>query len=148
MRGAALGCTHPPSKPIAITAASAGGLSTSEIPQFRLPVDAVEYEVRLMRSLGVKVEHGRVLGKGLSLESLRKDGYEAIFVGIGRQLPVVLDVFKVSKPCERARTRTHARVSTLLSSLRCSSDSLGCQPTGRSRSPFVNVADTRAFVRA
>ncbi|TNM98353.1 hypothetical protein fugu_014599 [Takifugu bimaculatus] len=33
-----------------------GGLSTSEIPQFRLPSDAVQFEIDLMKDLGVKME--------------------------------------------------------------------------------------------
>lgn len=32
-----------------------GGLSSSEIPQYRLPFDAVNFEVELMKDLGVKV---------------------------------------------------------------------------------------------
>ena len=32
-----------------------GGLSSSEIPQFRLPYDVVSFEVELMKDLGVKV---------------------------------------------------------------------------------------------
>lgn len=32
-----------------------GGLSSSEIPQFRLPFDVVSFEVDLMKDLGVKV---------------------------------------------------------------------------------------------
>lgn len=31
-----------------------GGLSTSEIPQFRLPYDVVNFEIELMKDLGVK----------------------------------------------------------------------------------------------
>ena len=32
-----------------------GGLSSSEIPQFRLPYSVVSFEVELMKDLGVKV---------------------------------------------------------------------------------------------
>ena len=32
-----------------------GGLSSSEIPQFRLPYDVVSFEVELMKDLGVNV---------------------------------------------------------------------------------------------
>ncbi|XP_014672425.1 PREDICTED: dihydropyrimidine dehydrogenase [NADP(+)]-like [Priapulus caudatus] len=60
-----------------------GGLSSSEIPSYRLPYDVVEFEVDMMRDLGVKVEFGKALGNGLSIESLRKAGNEAIYIGIG-----------------------------------------------------------------
>ena len=39
-----------------------GGLSSSEIPQYRLPFQVVDFEVQLMKDLGVKVHHGRKLG--------------------------------------------------------------------------------------
>ena len=33
-----------------------GGLSSSEIPQYRLPFDVVDFEITLMKDLGVKVK--------------------------------------------------------------------------------------------
>lgn len=61
-----------------------GGLSSSEIPQFRLPYEVVSFEVDLMKDLGVKLELGKGLGgNGLSLKSLKEDGYKAAFIGIG-----------------------------------------------------------------
>ena len=60
-----------------------GGLSSQEIPQYRLPFDVVSFEVELMKDLGVKVEYGRPLGPDLNVRSLQKDGHEAIFLGIG-----------------------------------------------------------------
>ncbi|EPY76480.1 hypothetical protein CB1_001428089 [Camelus ferus] len=39
----------------------AGGLSTSEIPQFRLPYDVVNFEIELMKDLGVKDGAGSAL---------------------------------------------------------------------------------------
>jgi dihydropyrimidine dehydrogenase (NADP+) len=60
-----------------------GGLSTSEIPQYRLPYDVVDFEVKLMMDLGIKIHYNKQLGRDFTLESLRKDGYEAIFLGIG-----------------------------------------------------------------
>lgn len=38
-----------------------GGLSTSEIPQYRLPYDVVSFEVDLVKDLGVKIQLGRAL---------------------------------------------------------------------------------------
>ncbi|XP_033127315.1 dihydropyrimidine dehydrogenase [NADP(+)]-like [Anneissia japonica] len=61
-----------------------GGLSSSEIPQFRLPYDVVSFEVDLMKDLGVKIEFGKGVGMdGLTLDSLRNQKYEAVFLGIG-----------------------------------------------------------------
>ncbi|XP_002130803.2 dihydropyrimidine dehydrogenase [NADP(+)] [Ciona intestinalis] len=72
-----------------------GGLSTSEIPQFRLPYDVVHFEVQLMQDLGVKVKLGKGLGDdGMDLESLKKDGFAAVFVGIGNPEPKRIPAFK------------------------------------------------------
>ena len=38
-----------------------GGLSSSEIPQYRLPFDAIQFEVDLMLDLGVKIHCNRSL---------------------------------------------------------------------------------------
>lgn len=52
-----------------------GGLSSLEIPQYRLPYDVVDFEVSLMKDLGVKVEYGKVLGQnGLTVQNLKKEG--------------------------------------------------------------------------
>jgi dihydropyrimidine dehydrogenase (NADP+) len=72
----------------------AGGLSTSEIPQYRLPYDVVDFEVKLMMDLGIKIHYNKQLGRDFTLESLRKDGYEAIFLGIGMPQPKIDPVFK------------------------------------------------------
>jgi dihydropyrimidine dehydrogenase (NADP+) len=72
-----------------------GGLSSSEIPQFRLPYDVVSFEVELMKDLGVKVELGKGLGdNGLTCEALREKNYEAIFLGIGLPQPKQIPVFE------------------------------------------------------
>ncbi|XP_061926358.1 dihydropyrimidine dehydrogenase [NADP(+)] [Entelurus aequoreus] len=60
-----------------------GGLSTSEIPQFRLPYEVVQFEIDLMKDLGVKVVCEKGLGvDGMTLTSL-KQHYQAVFIGIG-----------------------------------------------------------------
>ena len=70
-----------------------GGLSTTEIPGFRLPYDAVHWEVELMKDLGVAVKTGQELGRDFSLQSLRDGGAEAVFVAIGLPAPMRDDCF-------------------------------------------------------
>ncbi|RVE62031.1 hypothetical protein OJAV_G00173250 [Oryzias javanicus] len=61
-----------------------GGLSTSEIPQFRLPYEVVQFEIELMKDLGVKVVCEKGFGlNGMTLTSLKKEGFKAVFIGIG-----------------------------------------------------------------
>ncbi|CAD5214672.1 unnamed protein product [Bursaphelenchus okinawaensis] len=65
-----------------------GGLSSSEIPQFRLPYNAVDFEIQLVRDLGVKIETNRRLHTAdLTLETLRESGNKAVFIGIGMPEP-------------------------------------------------------------
>ena len=71
-----------------------GGLSASEIPGFRLPYSAVAAEVDYMKDLGVKVVHGKSLGKDFTVESLREEGFKGIFVGTGVPDPVIVDQFQ------------------------------------------------------
>uniref|UniRef100_A0A4W3GZT4 Dihydropyrimidine dehydrogenase [NADP(+)] n=1 Tax=Callorhinchus milii TaxID=7868 RepID=A0A4W3GZT4_CALMI len=72
-----------------------GGLSTSEIPQFRLPYNVVQFEIKLMKDLGVKIVFGKGLGtEGMTLETLKQNGYEAIFIGIGLPEPKRDHIFK------------------------------------------------------
>ncbi|KAM9487870.1 dihydropyrimidine dehydrogenase [NADP(+)] isoform 2-T2 [Clarias gariepinus] len=61
-----------------------GGLSSSEIPQFRLPYEVVQFELDLMKDLGVKIVCGKGLGQdGMTLQSLKEQEYKAVFIGIG-----------------------------------------------------------------
>jgi dihydropyrimidine dehydrogenase (NADP+) len=70
-----------------------GGLSSTEIPQQRLPQEVVDFEIQLMKDLGIKVEYGYELGKNLTIEGLQKDGAKAIFLGIGLPDPQPNKVF-------------------------------------------------------
>ncbi|XP_071451994.1 dihydropyrimidine dehydrogenase [NADP(+)], partial [Hetaerina americana] len=72
-----------------------GGLSTSEIPQYRLPFEAVNFEVDLAKDIGVKIVSGRSLSiEDLTLEKLRNDDCKAIFIGIGLPQPKKIGIFK------------------------------------------------------
>mmetsp|Transcript_11752 Transcript_11752/g.29694 ORF Transcript_11752/g.29694 Transcript_11752/m.29694 type:complete len:1041 (-) Transcript_11752:229-3351(-) len=71
-----------------------GGLSSLEIPQYRLPYDVVDFEVQLMLDLGVKIFYGKQLGRDFTVESLKADGYAAVFIGIGLPAPNVDPIFK------------------------------------------------------
>ncbi|KAL1497004.1 hypothetical protein ABEB36_008036 [Hypothenemus hampei] len=60
-----------------------GGLSSWEIPQYRLPQSVVDFEISLVQDLGVKFEFERKLStKDLVIAKLI-DEFDAIFVAIG-----------------------------------------------------------------
>lgn len=72
----------------------AGGLSLSEIPQFRLPSSAVDFELRLLSNLNVNIHYNCPLTckSGLTIDKLMSGNcdlypntsFAAIFVGIGK----------------------------------------------------------------
>ncbi|XP_026468249.1 dihydropyrimidine dehydrogenase [NADP(+)]-like isoform X2 [Ctenocephalides felis] len=65
-----------------------GGLSSSEIPQFRLPYDVVDFEIELVRDLGVKFVTGRVFSKkDITLKSLLDSEVSSVFLGFGLPHP-------------------------------------------------------------
>ena len=65
----------------------AGGVLQYGIPQFRLPKELVNAEIRGLEKMGVKIEKNMVIGKIFSLDELKEAGYEAIFIGSGAGLP-------------------------------------------------------------
>ncbi|CAN8010434.1 unnamed protein product, partial [Ixodes pacificus] len=82
-----------------------GGLSSAEIPQYRLPYDVVSFELDLVKDLGVKVEFNKALGRDFTLESLRKE-YSAVFLGIGNTRFSLLAtfIFKTISVTDNVRT--------------------------------------------
>ncbi|XP_032520125.2 dihydropyrimidine dehydrogenase [NADP(+)] [Danaus plexippus] len=76
-----------------------GGLSSSEIPQYRLPYDVVQFEIGLIRDLGVKFVTGRKLSTSdITVNGLFKDGYDAVFLGIGLPEPKSIPIFENLTP--------------------------------------------------
>lgn len=72
-----------------------GGLSSSEIPQYRLPYDVVQFEVDLVKNLGVKFETGRKLStQDITVKGLLEDDHAAVFLGIGLPEPKSIPIFK------------------------------------------------------
>ncbi len=71
----------------------AGGVMVYGIPRFRLPLEIVDEDVKLLTELGVKFVFNMVIGKVLTLEDLlNKEGFHAIMIGTGAGLPRMLDV--------------------------------------------------------
>lgn len=60
-----------------------GGMLRKCIPQYRLPREILEKEIEFLIDSGVEIKTGVAVGKDLSFEDLWRDGYEAVFVGVG-----------------------------------------------------------------
>ena len=61
----------------------AGGLLRYGIPEYRLPRDILAAEIKIIESMGVKIETGKTI---TSVEALLKEGFEAVFLGTGAPL--------------------------------------------------------------
>ncbi len=73
------------------------------IPAYRLPREIVAREVRMIEHMGVQVLTNTWLGKDFTLKSLRAEGYDAVFFGIGAPSGV-----KLGMPGEDAEGITDA----------------------------------------
>lgn len=62
-----------------------GGMVTYGIPSFVLEKDVVEAEVNVLRELGVDIRLGVEVGKDITIQSLREEGYKAFYIAIGCQ---------------------------------------------------------------
>jgi glutamate synthase (NADPH/NADH) small chain len=60
-----------------------GGMLTVGIPAFRLPRDIIQAEFDALKSCGVTIQQGVTIGRDKSLTDLKKDGFDAIFLGVG-----------------------------------------------------------------
>jgi NADH-quinone oxidoreductase subunit F len=62
------------------------------IPAYRLPREIVAREVRMIENLGVEIFTDMRLGRDFSLKSLRAEGCEAVFLGVGAPQGVQLGI--------------------------------------------------------
>ena len=60
-----------------------GGMLTLGIPSFRLEKDVIKAEIKVLKDLGVKFKTGVEVGKDITLDKLRKDGFKAIYLAVG-----------------------------------------------------------------
>jgi NADPH-dependent glutamate synthase beta subunit-like oxidoreductase/Pyruvate/2-oxoacid:ferredoxin oxidoreductase delta subunit len=72
--------------------AEPGGMMRYCIPDFRLERFVVDQEIAYIKALGVEIKTSVEFGKDITLESLQKDGYSAVFVAIGTQAGMKLNV--------------------------------------------------------
>ena len=69
-----------------------GGVLMYGIPEFRLPKEIVQYEVRNLMKMGVKIHTDYVIGKTETIDQLLQQGFDAVFIGTGAGLPMFLGV--------------------------------------------------------
>ena len=69
-----------------------GGVLKYGIPEFRLPNEIVDVEIDNLRKMGVKFRTNFIVGKTASFDDLKKDGFEAFFIGSGAGLPRFMNI--------------------------------------------------------
>lgn len=62
-----------------------GGMLTYGIPSYKLQKDVVEAEIDVMRQMGVEIRCGVEVGRDVTLDELRAQGFMAFYVAIGCQ---------------------------------------------------------------
>ncbi len=64
----------------------AGGMVSGAVPEYRLPRDIVERDIKPLEDLGVTFHFGKKAGRDFSLQQLRRDGFDSIAIMVGAQL--------------------------------------------------------------
>jgi formate dehydrogenase (NADP+) beta subunit len=69
-----------------------GGITRYGIPEYRLPDQVLDWEIQGILELGIEAHNNQRLGRDFTIQSLREEGYDAIFLGIGAWKDYALQV--------------------------------------------------------
>jgi heterodisulfide reductase subunit A-like polyferredoxin len=70
----------------------AGGMLLTGVPAFRLPREILEYEIDLVRKLGVTIRTNTRIGTDITLKELRRQGFKAVFIATGAHADIPLQI--------------------------------------------------------
>ena len=62
-----------------------GGMLSVAIPDFRLPQEVINKEVEYISRRGVEIKYNTPININFTIDDLKKDGYEAVFIAAGAQ---------------------------------------------------------------
>jgi NADH-quinone oxidoreductase subunit F len=62
-----------------------GGMLSVAIPEFRLPKAVIQKEIDYIAKRGVEIKYNTAININFTLEDLRRDGFEAVFIAAGAQ---------------------------------------------------------------
>jgi putative selenate reductase YgfK subunit len=60
-----------------------GGMMMVGIPRYRLPREVIDREVAMIQDLGVEFRFNTRLGKDVTFDQIKEEGFEALLIGIG-----------------------------------------------------------------
>ena len=69
-----------------------GGMLTLGIPNFRLEKDVLNAEIDILREMGVEFKCGVEVGKDVTIQQLREEGYKGFYLAIGAQKSAPLGI--------------------------------------------------------
>ena len=69
-----------------------GGMLTLGIPAFRLEKDVLNAEIDILREMGVDFRCGVEVGKDVTIQQLRDEGYKGFYLAIGAQKSAKLNI--------------------------------------------------------
>ncbi|MBW1810690.1 MAG: FAD-dependent oxidoreductase [Deltaproteobacteria bacterium] len=64
-----------------------GGMLRYGIPEYRLPRKILDTEIQAILDLGIEVEYNKRFTKDFTIDSLKKDGFQAIYLSTGAWIP-------------------------------------------------------------
>lgn len=60
-----------------------GGMLRMGVPTYRLPRTAIDNDVEFIKKLGVEIKYNTTFGADITFDTLKKEGFSAIFIGVG-----------------------------------------------------------------
>jgi len=69
-----------------------GGVLRYGIPPFRLPRETLDFEIDYLKNLGVEIITNSIVGRLKTVDGLFKEGYAAVFLGLGAGTPSFLGI--------------------------------------------------------
>ena len=69
-----------------------GGMMRYGIPEYKLGKKVIDAEIEVLKELGVEIRCGVEIGKDITVEELRKEGYKSFYVAVGAQKAAALGI--------------------------------------------------------
>jgi NADPH-dependent glutamate synthase beta subunit-like oxidoreductase len=69
-----------------------GGMLRVGIPEHLLPRDVLDAQINYLVNMGIEFKTDTAIGKDITLEELKTQGYQAVFLAIGNQLSHKIDI--------------------------------------------------------
>ncbi|MEE8316412.1 MAG: FAD-dependent oxidoreductase [Syntrophobacteria bacterium] len=71
---------------------AAGGMLRVGIPDYRLPPEVLDQEIRAITRLGVEIKLNTALGRDVSIDGLLSEGYKTVYLAIGAHNNLQLNI--------------------------------------------------------